>query len=88
MIRWIMTAPDRLREADAAEFKEIRTGCPHLDLTVRHVRDFAAMMQDRNAEALPTWMDRAKADNLPALHWPANGFHRDLDAVTVVFATP
>ncbi|GHE14503.1 hypothetical protein [Streptomyces alanosinicus] len=68
VVRWITTTPDRLPEADVAELKEIRTGCPHLDLTVRHVRDFAAMMRDRNAEALPAWMDQVKADDLPALH--------------------
>lgn len=88
VVRWIMTAPDRLPEADAAELKEIRTGCPHLDLTVRHVRDFAAMMRNQNAKALPAWMDRVSADDLPALHSLVNGFHRDLDAVTAAFATP
>ncbi|KAF5998785.1 hypothetical protein BOG92_050360 [Streptomyces sp. WAC00263] len=88
MVRWIMTAPDRLPEADVTELKEIRTGCPHLDLTVRHVRDFAAMMRNQNAEALPAWMDRVRADDLPALHSLVNGFHRDLGAVTAAFATP
>ncbi|MCC9710923.1 transposase [Streptomyces sp. MNU76] len=88
VVRWIMSAPDRLSEANAAELKEIRTGCPHLDLTVRHVRDFAAMMRDHNAAALPDWMDRVMADDLPALHSLVNGFRRDLDAVTAAFATP
>lgn len=88
VVRWIMTAPDRLSETDVAELKEIRTGCPHLDLTVRHVRDFAAMMRDQNAAALPDWMDRVIADDLPALHSLVNGFRRDLDAVTAAFATP
>ncbi|WNZ07350.1 ISL3 family transposase [Streptomyces sp. 11x1] len=88
VVRWIMSAPDRLSEANVAELKEIRTGCPHLDLTVRHVRDFAAMMRDHNAAALPDWMDRVMADDLPALHSLVNGFRRDLDAVTAAFATP
>ncbi|MFF7756159.1 transposase [Streptomyces sp. NPDC007971] len=83
VVRWTMSA-----EADATELREFRTGCPHLDLTVRHVRDFAAMLRDQNAEALPAWMDRVKADDLSALHSLANGFHRDLDAVTAAFATP
>ncbi|MCX5336538.1 ISL3 family transposase [Streptomyces sp. NBC_00140] len=88
VVRWIMTASDRLPEADIAELKVIRTGCPHLDLTVRHVPDFAAMMRDQNAETLPAWMDRVKADDLSALHSLVNGFHCDLDAVKAAFAAP
>jgi transposase len=73
--------------------KDVLVGLFHavrilLDLTVRHVRDFAAMLRDQNAEALPAWMDRVKADDLSALHSLVNGFHRDLDAVTAAFATP
>ncbi|MGW3166868.1 transposase [Streptomyces sp. NPDC001142] len=88
MVRWVTTAPDRLSEANVAELKEIRTSCPHLDLTVRHVRDVAAMMRDQNAAVLSEWMDWVMADDLSDLHSLVNGFHRDLDAVTAAFATP
>ncbi|MET8289492.1 hypothetical protein ABZV80_30265 [Streptomyces sp. NPDC005132] len=46
VVRWIMTNPGHLAETDAAELKEIRTACPHLDATAGHVRDFADMMRD------------------------------------------
>ncbi|MFR9797662.1 hypothetical protein ACL02U_17395 [Streptomyces sp. MS06] len=38
---------------DAAELKEIRTPCPELDATARHVRDFADMMRDLRGDRLP-----------------------------------
>lgn len=85
--RWIMTAPDRLSQADAVELKEIRAGCPELDAATRHVRDFATMMRDQQSSLLPGWMERVLADDLPALHSLVNGFHRDLDAVTAAFST-
>lgn len=77
-----MTHPGRRAETDAAELKEIRAACPHLDVTARHVRDFADMMHDLRGNDLPAWMDRVLTDDLPALHSLVNGMKRDLDAVT------
>ncbi|KAB1982841.1 transposase [Streptomyces triticiradicis] len=88
VVRWIMTNPGHLAETDTAELKEIRAACPHLDATVRHVRDFADMMRDLRGEELPAWMDRVLADDLPALHSLVNGMKRDLDAVTAGLSTP
>jgi hypothetical protein len=88
VVRWIMTNPGNLAEADAAELKEIRAACPHLDATARHVRDFADMVRDLRGEELPAWMDRVLADDLPALHSLVNGMKRDLDAVTAGLSTP
>ncbi|MET8954763.1 ISL3 family transposase [Streptomyces sp. NPDC004533] len=88
VVRWIMTSPGHLAETDAAELKEIRAACPHLDATARHVRDFADMMRDLRGEELPAWMDRVLADDLPALHSLVNGMKRDLDAVTAGLSTP
>ncbi|MGW2563842.1 hypothetical protein ACWCXB_32375 [Streptomyces sp. NPDC001514] len=79
-----MTHPNRLAEADAAELKQIRTACPHLDAAARHVRDFAQMMHDLHGDELSAWMDRVLADELPALHSLVNGLRRDLDAVATV----
>ncbi|WP_280923698.1 ISL3 family transposase [Streptomyces roseochromogenus] len=88
IVRWIMTNPGHLAESDAAELKQIRAACPHLDATAGHVRDFAAMMRDLRGDDLPAWMDRVLADDLPALHSLVNGMKRDLDAVTVGLSTP
>ncbi|MER7842004.1 ISL3 family transposase [Streptomyces sp. NPDC096040] len=88
IVRWIMTEPGNLTADDAANLKEIRTGCPELDAVTRHVRDFAAMMHDLRGDQLPAWMERVLADDLPALHSLVNGLSRDIDAVTAGLSTP
>lgn len=88
IVRWIMTNPGHLADADAAEVKEIRAACPHLDAVARHVRDFADMMRDLHGDQLPAWMDRVTQDELPALHSLVNGLRRDLDAVTAALSSP
>ncbi|MER6068007.1 ISL3 family transposase [Streptomyces sp. NPDC001817] len=81
IVRWIMTPPGHLADADAAELKEIRAACPHLDAVARHVRDFADMMRDLRGDLLPDWMERVLGDDLPALHSLVTGLRRDQDAV-------
>lgn len=88
VVRWIMTNPQHLAAADAAELKEIRTACPHLDATSRHVHDFAEMLHHLRGDQLPDWMDRVLADDLPALHSLVSGLRRDFDAVTAGLSTP
>lgn len=88
IVRWIMTNPGHLADADAAELKEIRAACPHLDAVTRHVRDFADMMRDLHGDQLPAWMERVTEDELPALHSLINGLRRDLDAVTAALSSP
>ncbi|MCX4718705.1 transposase [Streptomyces virginiae] len=83
-----MTHPQHLAAADAAELKEIRTACPHLDAAARHVHDFAEMLHHLHGDPLPGWMERVLADDLPALHSLVSGLRRDLDAVTAGLPTP
>ncbi|WP_460060667.1 ISL3 family transposase [Streptomyces sp. YKOK-I1] len=88
VVRWIMTNPQHLAAADAAELKEIRTACPHLDAAARHVHDFAEMLHDLRGDQLPDWMERVLADDLPALHSLVSGLRRDFEAVTAGLSTP
>ncbi|MFF4864480.1 ISL3 family transposase [Streptomyces sp. NPDC001231] len=88
IVRWIMTDPGNLTADDATDLKEIRTRCPELDAVTHHVRDFATMMRDLRGDQLPAWMERALADDLPALHSLINGLSRDIDAVTAGLSTP
>ncbi|MFE5948600.1 transposase [Streptomyces sp. NPDC056480] len=83
VVRWNMTDPDVLPAGDAQELKEVRAACLHLDAAARHVRDFAAMLQERRGDLLPDWMDRVLADDLLALHSLVTGLRRDQDAVVV-----
>ncbi|GLW04485.1 transposase [Streptomyces lavendulae] len=81
VVRWILTLP-------AAELKEIRAVCPHLDAAARHVHDFAEMLHHLRGDHLPDWMDRVLADDLPALHSLVNGLRRDFDGVTAGLSPP
>lgn len=80
--------PPATRGPDAAELKEIRTACPHLDAAARHVRDFAEMLHDLGGDQLLDWMERVLADDLPVLHSLVSGLRRDFDAATAGLSTP
>ncbi len=88
VVRWIMTNPQHFAPTDAAELKEIRMACPHLDAAARHVHDFAEMLHHLRGDELPDWMERVLADNLPALHSLVGSMRRDSDAVTAGLSTP
>ncbi|MFE0006559.1 transposase [Streptomyces erythrochromogenes] len=88
IVRWIMTNPQHLAVADAAELKKIRMDCPHLDAVTRYVHDFAEMLHRLRGDQLPDWMERVLADDLPALHSLVSGLRRDFDAVTAGLSTP
>jgi len=45
------------------------------------------MMRDLRGDQLPAWMERAPADDLPALHSLIIGLSRDIDAVTAGLST-
>jgi transposase len=83
-----MTNPQHLAAADAAELEEIRTACPHLDATARHVHDFAEMLHHLRGDQLPDWIERVLADALPALHSLFSGLRRDFEAITAGLSTP
>ncbi|MFI9311061.1 ISL3 family transposase [Streptomyces triculaminicus] len=80
-LRWIMTDPGFLKPRELQGLKEIRTACPELDATIRHIRDFAALMHERRGEGLPGWIEQVRRDDLPHLHQFADGLERDEDAV-------
>lgn len=82
VVRWILTNPQHLAPADAAELKEIRAACPRLDAAARHVHHFAEMLHHLRGDQLPDWMERVLADDLPAMHSLVNGMRRDFEAVT------
>ncbi len=79
--RWITTDPAFLRSGEMQGLKEIRAVCPERDATVRHVRDFAALMHERRGDGLPAWIEQVRSHNLPHLHQFADGLERDKDAV-------
>ncbi|MEU9015952.1 ISL3 family transposase, partial [Streptomyces sp. NPDC048479] len=79
---WITRHPDRIDADDAQRLKEILTRVPGLAATVRHVRDFAELMNNRRGRHLKKWIAAVQADQIPALNTFAAGLLQDLDAVT------
>ncbi|MFI5783799.1 hypothetical protein [Nocardia sp. NPDC051570] len=83
-----MRNPDNLSADDAGKLTRILGACPELAAVRRHVGAFAVMMRDRRGDHLPDWIDRARADDLPALHSFATGLEHDLAAVTAGLTLP
>ncbi|MET7391654.1 transposase [Streptomyces sp. NPDC005529] len=78
---WITRHPDRLDADDAQRLKEILARVPALAATVRHVRAFAELMNDRRGRQLKEWISKVRADQVPDLNTFATGLLQDLDAV-------
>lgn len=78
---WILTAPDRLDEADAVTLKAIRNRCPELDGLVGYVRRFVSMAADLNGHLLDAWINTPQLSGLPPLASFARGLLDDYDAV-------
>lgn len=70
------------------QLKAVMTRCPELAALTEHVRNFAALLTQRQGQHLPAWIHAVRADDLPCLHGFANGLERDLDAVTAGLTLP
>jgi transposase len=85
--RWIMTHPDHLASADAADLARLLDASPQLAAAAAHVRAFAGMMTRRQGLlALEDWLTAVEAGDQPALHSFAHGIRRDQQAVTAGLA--
>ncbi|MFC9636460.1 hypothetical protein ACFTY8_46620 [Streptomyces mirabilis] len=70
--RWITTAPSR-RSLHATEaLRRLLEHCPKLDQTHELVRQFATMVDTRDATPLDDWLEHLTASGLPALASLAN----------------
>ncbi|GAA1685999.1 ISL3 family transposase [Nonomuraea maheshkhaliensis] len=89
VVRWIMTHPDHLKEAEAGHLARILDRSPELAATAGHVRAFATMLTERTGrQHLDDWLTAVRADPLPALHSLANGIERDHAAVLAGLTLP
>jgi transposase len=88
VVGWIMRDPQHLSDKESLRLREVLARCPELDATRRHVGAFAAMIRNLGGDHLTDWMDRVRADNLPALHSFVNGLRHDLAAVTAGLTLP
>jgi transposase len=86
--RWITTAPSR-RGLHAAEgLRRLLEHCPELDRTHDLVRQFAAMLDARDAAPLPDWLEQLTTARLPALAGLAKAIREDRPAVVQGITTP
>ncbi|MGW7528007.1 ISL3 family transposase [Streptomyces sp. NPDC054783] len=86
--RWITTAPSR-RSLHAAEaLRRLLEHCPELDRTHDLVRQFAAMLDARDAAPLADWLEQLTTARLPALASLANAIREDQLAVVQGITTP
>lgn len=86
--RWITTAPSR-RSLHATEaLRRLLEHCPELDRTHDLVRQFAAMLDARDAGGLADWLEKLTASGLPALDSLAKAVREDQAAVVQGINTP
>ncbi|MET9667901.1 ISL3 family transposase [Streptomyces sp. NPDC006475] len=86
--RWITTTPSR-RSLHATEaLRRLLEHCPELDRTHDLVRQFASMLDARDAAPLPNWLDHLAASRLPALASLAKAIREDQHAVIQGITTP
>jgi len=87
--RQIMTRPDHLDPAGAADLASLLQASPRLAAAAAHVRSFAAIMTSRQGLLyLEDWLTQLETDDQPQLHSFARGIRRDQDAVTAGLALP
>ncbi|GAU71506.1 transposase [Streptomyces sp. NBRC 110611] len=86
--RWIATTPSQ-RGLHATEgLHRLFEHCPELERTHDLVRQFAAMLDNRDAAGLTDWLDHLTASNLPALASLAKAIREDQAAVVQGITTP
>ncbi|MGW3737251.1 ISL3 family transposase [Streptomyces sp. NPDC005148] len=79
--RWITTAPSRRGLHATEALRRLLDHCPELDRTHDLVRQFAAMLDARDAAPLPDWLGQLTASRLPALASLAKAIREDQHAV-------
>nr|WP_275427280.1 ISL3 family transposase [Streptomyces sp. NEAU-S7GS2] len=86
--RWVIIPPER-RHLDAQERLRLLFGhCPELAHVHELVREFATMLDQHDATALPGWLDRLATCGHPTLAGLAKGIREDQDAVVHGITTP
>ncbi|WP_369392392.1 ISL3 family transposase [Streptomyces sp. CG1] len=86
--RWITTTPSRRGLHATETLRRLFAHCPELARTHDLVRQFAAMLDARNAAPLPDWLDHLTDSRLPPLAGLANAIREDQHAVVQGITTP
>ncbi|MGY0068225.1 ISL3 family transposase [Streptomyces sp. QTS137] len=86
--RWITTTPSRRSLHAADSLERLFQHCPELKRTHDLVRQFAAMLDARDAAPLPHWLEQLTTARLPALASLAKAIREDQPAVMQGITTP
>ncbi|MGW7089808.1 transposase [Streptomyces sp. NPDC054871] len=86
--RWITTTPPQRGLHATEPLKQLLEHCPELDQTHDLVRQFAAMLDSRDATLLTRWLEQLATSRLPALVSLANAIREDQPAVVQGITTP
>ncbi len=84
---WITTAPSRRDLHTTEALRRLLAHCPELTRTHDLVRQFAAMLDTRDARPLAHWLEQLSNAGLPALASLANAIREDQPAVEQAVAT-
>ncbi|MDQ0408758.1 ISL3 family transposase [Streptomyces sp. NPDC000349] len=79
--RWIITAPDRHTPHASQCLRRLLDHCPELQRTHHLVRQFATMLDSRDAAPLREWLDQLANSRLPPLVGMAKALREDQHAV-------
>ncbi|WP_405547459.1 ISL3 family transposase [Streptomyces phaeochromogenes] len=79
--RWIITAPERRTPHTTQRLHRLLEHCPELQHAHHLVRQFAAMLDTRDAAPLADWLDQLTDSGLPPLAGMAKALHEDQPAV-------
>ncbi|MFJ8955169.1 ISL3 family transposase [Streptomyces sp. NPDC102381] len=79
--RWITTKPSRRSLHATQALERLLTHCPELNRAHDLVRQFAAMLDARDAAALPNWLDQLAMSRLPSMASLAKALREDQPAV-------
>ncbi|MCI2424383.1 ISL3 family transposase, partial [Saccharopolyspora sp. K220] len=88
--RYLLTHPDKL-QAHQRERIDAATGtCPEMTALAALIGDFAALLtpDPDNHERLTSWIDQARAENLPHLHAFTRGLELDRHALNAALTLP
>ncbi|WP_327723489.1 transposase [Streptomyces europaeiscabiei] len=79
--RWIITAPERHTPHTTQRLHRLLEHCPELQRAHHLVRQFAAMLDTRDATPLADWLDQLTGSGLAPLAGMAKALHEDQPAV-------
>ncbi|WTY69056.1 transposase [Streptomyces phaeochromogenes] len=79
--RWIITAPDHRTPHTTQRLQRLLDHCPELQQTHHLVRQFADMLDTRDATPLPQWLDQLTTSGLTPLAGMAKALREDQHAV-------